>query len=402
VVDTLRAKSLSLLGYGRETSPNLARFARDAITYENAITPGTWTVPSHASLFTGLWPSFHGAERVAADRILATPINPKIETLAERLRRSGWATGAFVANTTYLTPSLGFDRGFDAYVTDGGPADVVGPAALRWLAQQRGHAFLFVNLLDPHEPYLPRQPYDTRFPGKNPELGDKITDLYWKGKPLTADVRRHFRSQYDGEIAFTDEVLADLFAQLREMGRYDDSLILLTSDHGEILGEHGLAGHGGAPYEELLHVPLLVKLPGSRGGGARVERRVSTMGVYATILAAAGVTLPDETQSVPLERPHPVWAEDVSFAGERVTVGYDGDRKLVHRIKPGADGAGAAEVFDLRADPREKKPADASAASGLAASLETFRRTKRPRNEAPPPVVDPERERQLRELGYLH
>lgn len=141
VVDTLRAKSLSTYGYERDTSPNLSGFAADAITYEAAIATGTCTVPTHGSLFTGLMPSYHGAERVAGDRTLATPINPDVATLAEILSSHGYRTGAFVANETYVTASLGFARGFQAFV----PADVLADdtigRALDWFGPSPARPF---------------------------------------------------------------------------------------------------------------------------------------------------------------------------------------------------------------------------------------------------------------------
>jgi arylsulfatase A-like enzyme len=401
VVDTLRAQNLSTLGYERDTTPNLTRFAADAITYEDAISTGTWTVPSHASMFTGLLPSYHGAERVAADRNLATPINPEVATLAEILRGHGYRTAAFVANSTYLSPSLGFARGFEKFSPEEGLTDAVGNRALDWLAGSIRPTFLFLNVLDPHEPYEPPAPYDQSYPGKRDDLGNKITELYWKGTELTPEVRQHFESLYDGEISYTDRALEGLFGRLRDLGRYDESLIILTSDHGELLGEHGLAGHGADPYQELVHVPLFVKMPDGADAGTRVERRVSTLGVFATILAAARVPLPAGSQSVLLAQPQDVWTEDVSWFGQRITAGYDGDMKIVRREKTDQLRE-RTDLFALDRDPKEQKPLDVAQAPELAEKMRRFRAEPRPTNAAPPPRIDPERERKLRELGYIH
>jgi arylsulfatase A-like enzyme len=401
VVDTLRAQNVSTLGYERDTTPNLTRFAADAITYEDAISTGTWTVPSHGSLFTGLLPSYHGAERVAADRNLVTPINPEVATLAEILRAHGYRTAGFIANSTYLTPTLGFARGFEKYSPEEGLTAAVGNRALDWLAGSPRPTFLFLNVLDPHEPYEPPPPYDTSYPGKRSDLGNKMTDLYWKGTELTPDVRRHFESQYDGEISYTDEALEGLLARLRDLGRYDESLIILTSDHGELLGEHGLAGHGADPFQELVHVPLFVKMPRGADAGTRVARRVSTLGVFATILDAAGVPLPAGNQSVHLARPQEVWTEDVSWFGQRITAGYDGDMKLVRREKTDALRE-RTDLYALDRDPDETKPLDLAKAPALVERMRRFREAPRPTNAAPPPLIDPERERKLRELGYIH
>lgn len=401
VVDTLRARNLSLHGYARRTSPNLEAFARDAVTYEHAVTPGTWTVPAHASLFTGLLPSFHGAERVPGDRILAMPINPELTTLAELLRAHGFTTGGFVANSTYLSRLFGFDRGFDHYLEDFHfvRAELMLSRSLDWLAKTPGKAFLFINLLDPHEPFEPPPPYDERFPGRDDRFGTMPTKLVYERKEkVTPAAVAHFTSQYDGEVAYTDHALGEFFARLEELGRYDSALLIVTSDHGELLGEHGLVGHGLDPLEPLVHVPLLVKYPGSRGG-TRVARRVSTLGVFATILASVGVAPPPGVQAVPLEQEHPVYLEDIDAAGRRVRVAYEGERKLVV-----SERAGERQValYDLAADPDETKPQSSVAgAEALAARLDAFAAEPRPENLAQRPVIDAEREARLRALGYV-
>lgn len=401
VLDTLRARSLSLYGYERNTSPALEDFAKEAVTYAQAITPGTWTVPAHGSLFTGLTPSYHGAERVPGKKILATPVNPEAKMLAEIFRDNGWRTGAFVGNTTYVTGLLGFDRGFDTFA-DGLPdksAPGVVSAALAWLDESPQQAFLFLNLLDPHEPYEPPPPFDERYPGRRAELGTLMTERLLAGEAVTPEMREHFVSQYDGEIAYTDAALALFFEGLRARGRYQDALIVVTADHGEFLGEHGLAGHGNATYEPLLHVPLLVKYPGNRDAGRRIDRRVSTLGVFATILEERALPRPPGVTAVPLDETHEVWLEEIDFAGNRIVVGYDGPWKLVRSA--GQSGE-ATYLYDLDLDPGELAPRkDGSGAEDLRRRLDTFVAVPRPVNAAPAPVIDPERERQLRALGYV-
>jgi arylsulfatase A-like enzyme len=400
VVDTLRADHLSLHGYGRATSPALDALAREAVVYEHATSPGTWTVPSHAALFTGRWPSFAGAERVPAARNLALPINPDLPTLAGILGERGLHTAAFVANSTYVARVLGFARGFAEFFDHKlGGADGVRTAFVDWLKGRRDRVFVFMNILDPHEPYDPPEPYRSMFPGRDEQWGTVFTSLVNAGTPITPKMRAHFVSQYDGEIAYTDHVLGAIFDDLRRAGRWDAALVIVTSDHGELLGEHGLAGHGLAPYEELLHVPLLVKYPGGVRAGERVTRRVSTLGVFATVLASVGVQPPPATDSRPLDEEHPVWAEDIDSRGRRVRVGYEGSSKVVLFSTP---GGAQTELFDLASDPAEVRPLrDGTAAPRLRAALATFDAAERPVNRATAPVIDPEREERLRELGYI-
>ncbi|MBY0279488.1 sulfatase [Candidatus Binatia bacterium] len=399
VVDTLRAQSMSVYGYDRDTTPNLEAFADDAVTYEKAISPGTWTVPAHASLLTGRWPSFHGAERVVGDRLLALPIDPGVPTLAEVLSREDWRTGAFVANTTYLSSVLGFARGFRTY-WENHPllrADGILKEAAAWLAAEPGKSFLFVNVLDPHEPYEPPPPFDTRFPGRDPSLGGSLDPLR-NGTPLTPAIVAHLVSQYDGEIAFTDEELGKFFAELKKQGRYDSSLIFVTADHGELLGEHGLAGHGLEPFEPLVRVPLLVKYPGNTAGGTRIARRVSTMAIFATVFHALGIALPEGTQAVPVNLPQPVLVEDIDPAGRRVRAAYEGTQKLVEART--RDGNVESALYDLETDPIETQPRDGKG-STLQAALDAFTSLPRPVNPAPRQVIDAKQAAKPRQLGSV-
>ncbi len=401
VIDTQRADHLSLYGYEHETSPRLTAFARDAVVYRNAITPGTWTVPAHAALFTGMLPSWHGAERVPGQKLLARAIRPDAVTLAELLRNAGYDTAAVVGNNGYVAEPFGFARGFDSFRARGvGDAMDVRELAAEVLASARTPLFLFLNILDPHEPFTPPPPFDTRFGEKRPEYGTELTAIMTDEQPASPEALRHFRSQYDGEVAYTDQALDELLSDLKKAGRYDSSLIIVTSDHGELLGEHGESGHGGYPFEQLIHVPLIVKYPGNREAGSVVTRRVSTLGIFATILATAGVSLPQGVQARPLAEPHDVWVEDVDFHGRRVTVTYDGEHKLIRLVSPDGEHV---HVYDLADEPSERRTTKERSAADdpLQARVRAFSALPRPKNLGALPVIDGERERRLRALGYV-
>jgi len=403
VIDTLRADHLPIYGYARETSPRLSAFARESVTFAQATSPGTWTVPAHASMFTGLWPSMHGAERVAGPRMTARPMRAATRTLAEILGEQGFQTAAFVGNWTFVSPSLGFGRGFEEFFD--GP--VSHPPALadafgKWLPKRDERLFVFVNLLDPHEPFEPPPPLDARFPTRHAELGTWITRAIYEDKrAVTKELVEHFTSQYDGEIVFVDRAVGALFASLEKAGRYDDALIIVTSDHGELFGEHGLGGHALAPYEPLVHVPLVVRFPRGWRAGEIVPGRVSTRSIFATILAEAGIAQPPGVDAPTLDEPHEVWVEHVNEKGFRQRAGYDGALKWTETTRP--DGT-LSEVYDLDRDPGEEQPLPAAggeAALPLQRALGAFAALPRPANEQDAPVVDPERERQLRHLGYV-
>ena len=403
VIDTLRADHLPLYGYARDTAPHLAAFARQAVTFTEATSPGTWTVPSHASIFTGLWPSLHGAERTTGARMPARPMRAEVRTLAEILGDGGFHPAAFVGNWTFVTPSLGFARGFREFV-DGpvsSPPRLV-EAFKAWLPAQQDRLFVFVNFLDPHEPYEPPPPLNDLFPTRHPEFGTWITRaIYAEKRPVTKELVEHFTSQYDGEIVFVDRSLDALLETLKRNRRYDDALIIVTSDHGELLGEHGLGGHALYPFEPLVHVPLLVKYPHGRRAGEVVTRRVSTRSIFGTILGAVGVPQPPGVDAPTLDEPQQVWVEHMHEQGYRQRAGYDGPLKITQSLEP--DGEHIA-VFDLVADPGEQHALAAeggAAAQPLRDALAAFAALPRPVNEQGAPVVDPEREAQLRHLGYV-
>jgi len=403
VVDTLRADHLPLYGYPRDTAPHLSALARDSVTYLRATSPGTWTVPAHASMFTGLWPSVHGAERTEGERMTARPMRAEVRTLAEILGDAGFHPAAFVGNWTFVTPTLGFGRGFREFF-DGAvayPPELV--SSFRgWLPTQEGRLFVFVNFLDPHEPFEPPPPLDTRFPTRHAELGTWITRaIYTDKRAVTPELVAHFTSQYDGEIVFVDRALGALLRSLETECRYDDALIVVTSDHGELFGEHGLGGHALFPFEPLVHVPLIVKYPRGWRAGEVVERRVSTRGVFATILEAAGLAQPEGVDAPTLDQPHDVWVEHVNEKGWRQRAGYDGTLKVTESVEP--DGT-RLQVFDLARDPGELAPlpdVGGAAAAPLRDALARFAALPRPVNEQQAPPVDPIREQQLRHLGYV-
>jgi arylsulfatase A-like enzyme len=402
VIDTLRADHLSVYGYHRRTSPSLDRLARHAVVYSRAISVGTWTIPSHASMFTGLLPMTHGAYRaVGSQWSLATPLAPEIITVAERLATAGYQTAAFVGNDTYLHPIFGLDQGFKLYETRGlWRADRVTRRAIRWLERHYEQPFfLFLNYLDPHEPYAAPAPYDHAFPGRRDGMRNLAHRVRDEGRAPTAEELEHCVSQYDGDILYTDHHLGRLLERLRDLGRYRDALIIVTSDHGELLGEHGRLGHGTFPYDDVVRVPLIVKYPGQTEG--RIEDRpVSTVDVTPTILDTVGLVVPPELQGVPLsERRQPVVSEETDAAGILSRVIYGERLKLVEQVGPGQERS--AILYEMGAEPPADPPyrgtsSEAEALHEVAARLQSAPAARR----AALPVIDAEVERRLRALGY--
>lgn len=374
VVDALRADHAPPAAGGS----HLAALAREARIYEEATAPATSCVPALASILTGRWPSFHGAERdPAAPQLGARPLDPAVPTLAELLARRGFATAAFSTATEPVLNATGGGRGFGEVVRLGREADGrdVARAAATWLVRQRSPSFALVYLTDLRRAGAPGVAAVSR------------SDLTrrWIGRGgMTAARRESLERGYERGLRVVDEAIGDLISRLRAGGRYEGALLAVTADHGELLGEHGLAGHGWPPYEPLAHVPLVVKEPEGAGAGQRIARRVSTLALFGTVLVRSGVPIPSGAQATWLGRLHPVWLEDVDRHGARVRAGYDGLRLKLVEIRGGPRPL--ACLFDLGSDPRELRgDCDVDPALPLRLALESFERRPRPAHARPVP-----------------
>jgi arylsulfatase A-like enzyme/uncharacterized membrane protein YozB (DUF420 family) len=410
-LDTLRADRLGSYGYARETSPVLDAFAKEAFVFERAISPGNSTAGAHHALFQS-----QAASRAVRD--------PKAPTLAEILRESGFRTGAFTDGGT-MSSALGFARGFEHFDdTNRGLAESL-PKAAFWLdvLEPGGERlYLFVHSFETHLPYDPPAPYDTRF---FPEYRGSVTGaatlpllrgLRALGRtagappdPTGPEDRRRVQALYDGEILEADTLLSALFAYLEKTRLRDDTLVVILSDHGEEFWDHGSVLHSHTLYEELLHVPLLMRVPAWRDRARRVPERISMLDVLPTLLELLGVPAPDSvggTSLVPRMRGEalpgePIVSEGYPYGRSLQSVSADGF-KLIRSLE-----TGASQLYDLAADPREQ--ADLAQArpevrDRLAAFLDA-RLGSRPL-DAPDPLERPEAlpeetQQRLRELGYI-
>ena len=275
-LDTTRWDAVAPFSRNPDVTPNLAAFANHATTYWNAWATAPWTLPSHASMFTGLYPSHHGAG-VTKDALPLAEV-----TLAELLRERGYRTGGFIGGP--LAGALfGLSQGFSEYHDPEGwerPADGVTDAALSFIADNaRSPLFVFINYFDPHEPY------------EAPETFRSLTELNDVADvgAVPADVA--LRNAYMAEIAFMDSQIGRLFDGLRRLGLYDAAMIVAVSDHGEFLGERGLYGHSYRLDPELTRVPLLIKWP-YQDEAVETDELVSHVDLFATVGTAAGVAVP--------------------------------------------------------------------------------------------------------------
>ena len=422
VFDTLRADRMSTYGHSVATSPFQERTAGELLRFAAVTAPAPWTVPSHASMFTGLWPSEHRAQWGSYE------LGEGPATLAEILSENGFCTVGLSANS-FVSSATGLDRGFDAFeVTE--PAS--SPQILREAAEvldradECGRLFLFVNLMDTHIPYN-FGPYARELGVTDPPIRDSADKWAVSSgeRKLGVDEIEQHRAAYDAAVRATDDLAAVVLGILRERELLDETLVVFTSDHGDGLGDHPEMGHVLTVWEEQLAVPLVVRLPAARRGGEVFAPRVSLVGLAPSILDWLEVPRPAALAGRPtLERTAeaPVIADYRSYFAEdrrsfnqemairypdlaaRVThhhVLYCGSHKLI--VSPG----GRLELYDLQADPTEQRDLSAGRPPELGACVARYREVVRTGLFSPfdrttetgaPDAEDLER---LRALGYL-
>jgi arylsulfatase A-like enzyme len=336
VMDTVRKRNLSVYSYDRPTTPTLEAFADEATVFEEAVAPAPWTLPVHASLFTGLYPSQHEA----------TQENPYLEgatTLAESLSAAGYATACYSSNA-WITPYTNLTDGFDDQDNffQVMPGDFLsGPLARAWKTMNddprlrkladglvelgntaheyfaRGEGgdsktpaivdrvqgfvedaesdgrewFTFVNLMDAHLPYHPPEEFAEEFaPGvDSTEVCQNSKEFNSGARDIDDEEWDDIRSLYDAEIAYLDHHLGRLFDWLKETDRWAETMVVVCADHGELHGEHDLYGHEFCIYDPLVSVPLLVKAPGVDAGERDAETQVELQDLYHTVLDYTGV-----------------------------------------------------------------------------------------------------------------
>jgi arylsulfatase A-like enzyme len=375
-LDTLRADRLGCYGYHKNTSPKIDGFAEGATLYKNAHTTAPWTLPSHASMFTGLYPFEHGARTYRlkdSELPLDTDEAPTIthnvkgleveaDTLAERLGISGYLTAAVMANTIFLKRRYGLAQGFDVYDLKFGPGLEINKRVFTWLAgrDRERPFFLFVNYMDVHAPYLARarsRLVDPAIPYSK-ELGRRIGENILKrdGEVRPGDLQL-FSDWYDLAVATVDEAIGQLLERLKRDGLFDDALILIVSDHGEYLGEKDLSGHSKDVYEPTMAVPIIVKAP--RQSESRVDERLVSLVHVPALIAAHTPAL--DADALPRSWPEPsVLGENHfsrlkdliqpyahRFKRSRIAV-YRDSHKYIHSTD------GKHELYDLRRDAHER------------------------------------------------
>jgi len=380
-IDTLRSDHLPAYGYKEVQTPNIDALRSDSIVYRRAYSHTPLTLPSHATILTGVLPADHGLRDNVGFKLAGN-----VPTLATLMKQNGYATGAAVS-AFVLRHETGISRGFDFYDDDVepvGPSTVIGRVqrngrdtvrvAKNWIDKQSGPFFFLLHLYEPHTPYTPPEPFFSRY-----------------------------ANHYDGEIAYADDIVGDLVSHLKEKKIYDDALIIFLSDHGEGLNEHGEEEHGIFLYREALQVPLIVKLPKSAHAGETGEAPVELADVFPTITELTATKSPaprKESRSLlaMLDRAAPqrmVYAETFyprfHFGWSDLHSLINGQHQYVRAPIP--------ELYDLTADPGEKKNVldqNRRVYVAMRSAIEPY-----VRQAGAPSAIDPEEASKLAALGYI-
>ncbi|MDG2050830.1 MAG: sulfatase [Myxococcota bacterium] len=406
VVDTLRSDAVSLEDEATSHTPHWAALAEDGVTFENAYANASWTRASMASLMTGLLPWHHATES-RSDRLPETA-----RTLAELFAEHGYSTAIVSANPN-VSPVFGFEQAvgdFSALYARsepgvvGGhelvtPSTVVSAEAIRWLEEARRPFFLLALAIDPHAPYAPPAEFDP--------------ERHKKADP-TADAARtqsnisRVRERYRGEVAFNDASFGQLVAFLKQKNLWEDTVVVLTSDHGEAFWEYGQAGHGKSLHEEVLRVPLILRGANDRlTPGRRVERPVSLIDLAPTLLNLAHLPVPEglDGQNIlaPAAAPTPILA-GLDLDHHNLQSAFDPPYKLVRNL-----ATGTQHLYRLDGPASEARPVDPTldpiareAQARLNAALdESQARTGRTLPKSRAGRIPGRVEESLRALGYI-
>jgi len=390
-IDTLRPDHLGCYGYDKPTSPAIDRFASEGALFEDCLSTAPWTLPGHATMLTGMYPSTHGVKRHEIGLKEETP------SLATLMKQSGRNTYAVVNSHNIGTEKFGLGQGFDVFqyvpemdltgekTKDGfDQVQIVNRGRLvtkfaRQMLQDNGESpfFLFLHYYDVHTDFTARPEYEERFvepyDGKLTRDGQLLTPQlsgYRKrGESITDDDARWLRQKYDAEIAQLDDILKGFFGFLEKNGLRDETLVVITSDHGEEYGEHGGALHGRSQYQELLAIPLILRGPGVPAG-QRFKQSVSLIDVVPTILRLTGVRLSHAVDGIDVSlawRAPKGWPQRFLYgeADHNTWITHNGERNnhidVTRMVRMGDDKlhynkvTKRYELYDISNDPFEQE-----------------------------------------------
>lgn len=430
VLDTARRDHLSCYGYERDTTPFLRELANESRVYQNAYSTSCWTVPSHASLFTGLYPTSH------ATTWENCRLDGRLTTIAELLQRNGYRTAGICENPI-LNAGLGFTKGFQSYsILPQLPQDPESPAVRR-LSQEISAAgdqpfFIFANLVGPHDPYSTSGPFLGAYlsdPTYEKRVRIDLLGTIMRGKPLDQKWLEHLTEHYDAELRYCDFTVESMANSLKRSGHWENTVFVVLADHGENLGDHGFVNHQFCLYESLIRIPLIIRFPECFAAGSEETKLVQIHDIFPTLLALAGIDpAAHPSQGVSLlpgwpAAERPVLSEyyiharfrnprvpDKRWKSPRV-------RRHMRRLKSirignmkliqGSDGM--QQLYDLGTDPDELRdlsnyPTYTASRDFLTRRLNVLVEQCKRQHPSPvdkPAVMDQDAEETLKAMGYL-
>jgi arylsulfatase A-like enzyme len=409
-LDTTRVDRMGCYGYQRQTTPVLDGLAAESVVYTRATATSSWTLPAHASLFTGRFTASHGARYDSEGPLRLTDgidgpenwsdyrargLSSGETTLAEILKEAGYTTGAIVGGP-WMKKVFGLDKGFDHYddaqirSVNGRLASEVTSAALQWIEKEADHElFLFLNYFDPHTPYSAPEPFTYQFfpdgevPSSQELSFEELSNLY------------------DAEILYMDHHIGRLLDGLKRLGLYEHTLFIVTADHGELLGEHGKRGHGTSLFQEEIHIPLFVRYPYGEVPPERRNDPIQLVDILPLVLGPLDLAVPQEVQGGVGD--HPIVSEVYPLP----FMGREGDWRVLFdgRLKFCWNSLGNHQLFDLEADAREEQSLVAEqmeTTSTMKSLLDAYLASlPKPPGAGPPVALDEETRKALRNLGYV-
>lgn len=387
--DALGASHVGHLGYSRNVTPTLDELAKQSCVFKNAYSVSSWTVPSSMTWFTGVYPSEHGMTNKFAvyndkvqDLSNLSNLSPSLFTLAEIMKQNGALTAGFTGNAG-VSGNFGYDQGFEVYYY---PTAKFGsfsgsiPRAVKWLKRNKDKRFfMFLHGYDVHGQCMPDEGFDYRFRPKNydgdyfgaPQEQELLREEglekgFIDPKRMSEEDVRFWRAIYDEKIQRADKNFAGFLEEFKKLGLMENTIIIITSDHGTEFYEHRRFDHGFTLYNELIHVPLLIKVPGQKEGKV-IPERVSSIDLMPTILELANAKVPDFVQKqmrgqslMPLmegqQSNRNVFSETDyrEHTYKRAIITPDG-WKLVYTLASKTEGKNVRELYNLVMDPEEKR-----------------------------------------------
>jgi arylsulfatase A-like enzyme len=422
-VDSLACQHLSCYGYGQTTSPNIDKLAQSGVLFENVIAQSNWTKPALASILTSLYPSVHktDAQGESGDRVdvevrnRAHVLDARFRTIAEEFKDGNYATAA-VSNGGYAHSFFGFGRGFDLYDNRGGRLKSCMYRLLSWVLRSADAPFMgWIHAWDAHFPYMDRPPYNRKFVAhSSPIVLDASVrhEINSGARHVTPVELAFLHGLYDGAISYVDELIGCFVRELQRLKLFDNTIFVITADHGEAFMEHGFMEHTACLHGEVLRVPLIVCGPGL-DKGKRIKAQVRSIDIMPTLLDLCGIAPQNEIFGVSLlpwmrgRASHDLLAASETERGGGQTALSDGHYKIIRQNRENR-----FQLYDIAADRAERNDLAATSPEILCAmksKLGTWEhditscadRYWSDESRAEAPEMGSEVVERLRDLGYV-